>query len=63
MNRYEIRRQFGCKPDLAAVLVFSLQQALRGSRTHPDSKRQRKTRLNDLTKYYVRILKTRSGGA
>jgi hypothetical protein len=55
MNRYEMRRQFGRNPDTCAVLVWAIQQALKGiGKRHPDGKRQRKSRLRDLTIYRLR---------
>lgn len=58
MNRYEVRKQFGKNPDLYAVLVWATQKALKGYRTtHPDSKRQRTTRLRDVSIQAARELK------
>jgi hypothetical protein len=57
MNRYQMRKQFGRHPDLAAVLVWSLQHALKAIGTHPDGKRQRKSRKRDLTIFRSRELK------
>lgn len=55
MNRYEMRKQFGSSPDTCAVLVWAIQQALKGfGKRHPDGKRQRKSRLRDLTIYRLR---------
>ena len=58
MNRYQIRKQFGRNPDTCAVLVWAVQQALKGYRTrHPDHKRQRCTRQRDLSLHMARTLK------
>lgn len=58
MNRWQLREQFGTRPDVHAVLIWSVQHALKGWGTrHPDMKRQRKARLRDLTIYRSRQLK------
>jgi hypothetical protein len=48
MNRWEIRKQFGRRPSLEAVIIWSVQQVLkhRGIK-HPDSKRQASRRQRD----------------
>ena len=46
MNHRQMRRQFGARPSLEAVLVYAVQHALKGFRIrHPDGKRQRCARL------------------
>jgi hypothetical protein len=58
MNRYEIRKQFGRNPDTCAVLVWAIQQALKGfGIKHPDRKRQRTTRQRDLYLWGARKVK------
>ena len=54
MTLREIHRTFGRNPDLAAVIVWSIQQALKSYRRHPDHKRQTNRRLRDLQFYEVR---------
>jgi len=58
MNSRQIRRQFGRNPNVAAVLVWATQQALKGYRVrHPDYKRQRTTRQRDLCLWEARKIK------
>ena len=58
MNSYQMRKQFGCNPDVVAVLVWATQKALKGyGKTHPDSKRQRCTRERDLMLWGARKVK------
>ena len=58
MTRCEVRKQFGRNPSLHAVLVWATQQALRGYGVkHPDRKRQRTTRLRDVSIQAARELK------
>jgi len=58
MNRWQVREQFGTAPVLSSVLGWAVQQALKGYRVrHPDAKRQRRTRLRDLTIHRRRLLK------
>lgn len=46
---YKLRHMFGKAPDLAAVLIWATQQALKGyGKAHPDTKRQRSTKQRDL---------------
>jgi hypothetical protein len=54
----KIRKQFGRKPNLSAVLIWAAQQALRcfGAK-HSDSKRQRTTKLRDVAIQAARELK------
>ena len=58
MDHYKMRRMFGKKPALSAVLVWATQQALKGiGVTHPDTKRQRTTRQRDVGIYKAREMK------
>jgi len=57
----KIGHRFGRSPELGILVVCTVQHALnvRCSR-HPDSKRQRKARLLDLSRYGFRMLKSNS---
>jgi hypothetical protein len=58
MDRHDIRKMFGRKPSLDAVLIWSLQQALKGIRAkHPDGKRQRRRKERDLMLWGARKVK------
>lgn len=58
MNRREIRKQFGRRVPLEAVLIYAIQHALKGYRiTHPDSKRQRKARNRAIAHRFARHMK------
>ena len=49
MNRYRFFKTFGLKPKLNTIILWSVQQALRGYGVkHPDCKRTRRAKLRDL---------------
>jgi hypothetical protein len=46
MTRLAMWHQFGRRPSLEAVLLYAVQQALKGyGKTHPDSKRTHRAKL------------------
>lgn len=56
--RRKLGSRFGAHPELPRVIVCAIHQAFFGRVIgHPDSKRQRKTRMRDLTFHYSRKLK------
>lgn len=58
MTTRTIRKQFGRRPSLASVLVWAIQQALKGyGIKHPDSKRQRGARASSRSMRAARKLK------
>jgi len=61
MNHRELSKQFGRNPNLSAVIVYAVQQALRPfGCNHGDPSRSRMARLRALERRAIRRLKVRA---